>query len=196
MKLPLLFILLIFSNQVFADFIFTPGACLSVPFSSEEKNSSKSNIIEANAGIGLQANLDWIVFGPLTLGLGLGYQARSAEVQYQNAIATANDLSASMVQFSGDVGTKLRIINFRRFKMYLGAGLNIGSLSMSFDEKDFKTTTGSKDGFEESESRSYNGRYFDAGIEYIISNTGGLRISAKQTDIETAKFVNLNNERL
>lgn len=196
MKTLIFLISILISFNAFADFILSPGVTLSSPFKSYEEDSTAKAILDADAGAGLLLNLDWIVFGPLTLGVGVGYQARSARVQYKNDIATANDLDVSMIGINAEVGTKIRIINFKRFKTFIGGGLTVGSKILTYDENDFEFKTGSRNGFVESESKSYNGIYLDAGFEYILSNKSGIRLSGKYTELETAKFDNLNNESL
>lgn len=69
-------------------------------------------------------------------------------------------------------------------------------MSLQFDAKDFEKKVGNTNGFEDSESKSYSGHYFDAGVEYIFSNTSGLRVSGRRETISTEKYENLGSERL
>lgn len=196
MKTLLILFLSLTSLSASADFIFTPGATVTGPYQSAEENLAGKEVVDANTGAGLLVNLDWIVFSPLTIGIGLGYQARSATVQYKNFFATANDLDAAMIQLTAEAGAKLRFINLKRFKTFIGGGLTVGVVSFTFNENKFESITGSSNGFEESESQSYSGIYLDAGFEYIFSNSGGLRLSGKYVEMETQEFVNLDNQSL
>lgn len=188
--------LLIMSFNSYADFIFTPGVFGTMPMDSDEKASSGKKVLDTNGGGGFLVNLDWIVFSPLTIGFGAGYSGRAGKVQYKNADATANDLNASVTQFNLEAGAKLRLINTKYFKVFVGGGAMLGSMIMTFDEEKFEAITGSDNGFEEGETKGYNGYYLDAGVEYILSNTGGLRFSAKKNSIDTGEYENLDNKAL
>lgn len=194
--MKVLFILsFLFIAQAKADFILSPGAGFSTAGKSDESLNGR-DVLKTSSGVGLVANMDWIVFRPLTIGIGAGYYSHISEVQYQNDQAIANKLDATMGQLNFEVGAKLRFINFKRFKVFIGGGLSAGNLSLSFDQDDFEETTGGENGYEMRESKSYTGHYWDAGIEYIFSNTSGLRISVKDQTIKSKKFENLGDKEL
>ena len=178
-----------------ADFILSPGAGIATSGQSDEMSGGKPTL-KNGGGFGILANMDWRIFSPLTIGVGLGYYSHSGETQYKNTEATANKLDTQMGQFNFEAGAKLRFINFKKFKIFVGGGFSAGNLALTFDEDDFEDTTGALTGFERSESKGYTGYYWDAGVEYIFSNTSGLRISLKEQHIKTKEFENLNNQQI
>ena len=192
-----LFVLLIFLTIPIAraDLILSPGAGIATGMESDQESSGKS-ILNTSSGIGLQANAEWIPFRALTLGFGLGYFSHSGKTQFQNSQATVNELDTRVAQLNFEAGAKLRLINLRRFKVFVGGGVTLGSLNMNFDKSDFEEKKGDEVGYVMNESQSYNGYYLDTGVEYIFSNTSGLRVSLKNQRIKTSEFENLNNKEL
>lgn len=179
-----------------ADLILSPGGFLTLPATSDQKNFIHKDIADFSAGAGLMIGMEFIKLGPLTIGIGAAYSGRSGKTQFSNSQATVENLETSMTQISADAGAKFRFVNSKKFKIFAGGGLLAGSMVMQFDDKDFEKKVGSIIGFEESETKSYSGHYFDAGIEYIFSNTSGLRVSARRETIRTEKYENLGKERL
>lgn len=189
---------LILSNPLnaLADFIFSPGVDVTGPLKSYEEADNGKKTLDSNAGFGFVLNLDWIVFKPLTLGIGVGYHGSSGKTQFKNNFSSAYDLDTTLINLNIDAGAKLRIINLKKIKMFIGGGLTTGILGMTFDKDKFEDITGSTTGFEESESQSYSGMFVDAGFEYILSNKSGLRLTYRRVEIETQEFENLDKSSL
>jgi hypothetical protein len=197
MRTYLVFILfsLVFINSARADFILSPGAEVTSAWNSLEKSADQS-LLKSNVGFGLLGNMEWRIFSPLSFGIGFGYSSRAGSANYQNSINQTTQLDTSIAQFNAEAGVKLRFINTKRIKVFVGGGLNLGSMMLVFDEDDYFFKNGTLNGFNRSESKGYNGHYFDAGIEYIINNKNALRLSAKHQEIKTKAFENLDNRSL
>lgn len=190
-------ILLLFfcTTNAQADFILSPGIVINGPFSSDEKRGNEK-IVEADSGVGLLGNIEWML-GPFTVGLGAGYfGGRTAKVQYQNDEASAAHLETSISQFQGEAFLRFRFINTKRFKWYVGGGAFAGSMTLSFDQKNFEEITGNDDGFNWKESKNYTGNFIESGIEYIMTNKSALRILARQNNLKTDEFENLGSQSL
>jgi len=184
---------LISINDSWADFILSPGVELTSTMKSEEKEGN-SNLLKGDVGFGFVGSMEWRLISPLSFGIGLGYSSRTGHSLFQNQDVTLTDLQTTISQFNAEAGIKLRIINTRKVKLFIGGGISIGSMALTFDKDDFIDRTHSLIGFESGETKGYQGHYFDAGIEYIINNKNALRFSAKHQQIETDDFENLNNQ--
>jgi hypothetical protein len=162
-------------------------------FKSDEEGANGKNVLKTNVGLGFVGNIDWL-FGPVSLGLGAGWSSRAAKTQYNFETNTADNLDANISQFFLDAGLRLRIINAQRFKWYVGGGYTVGSMAISYDEEKYKDITGTKDGLEKAETKGYSGLFLETGFEYIMSNTSGLRFSAKHQSFESNEYRTLGNK--
>lgn len=196
MRITLGLLLLLGCTSARADFILSTGLAVGTPLDSNEKAANGERVLDASAGGGLQLGAEWNILPFMSFVVTGGYRARTGEVQYQNETASVADLDATIWQLHVDTGARLRFINLKRFRTYVGGGLTVGYFGALFDEDDFEETVGNKTGFEESESKPYTGTYADAGIEYILNKKSALRLFGKYTKFKTGEFENLGKERL
>lgn len=193
--LILILLSLSLTHSARADFILSPGAEVTSAWKSLEK-SSDQHLLKGNLGFGLIGSMEWRIFSPLSFGIGLGYSSRAGSSNYQNNINQTTQLDTSIAQFNAEAGVKLRFINTKRIKVFIGGGLSLGSIMLTFDEDDYLFKNDTLNGLNRSESKGYNGHYFDAGVEYIINNKNALRFSAKHQEIKTKAFENIDNRSL
>lgn len=181
-----------------ADFIFAPGLQALSADQSEEENAIGKSHLNLGGGGGFLADLEFLA-GPLGLNIELGWTGHgNSKAQYNNTNTgvAANDLKASGTLLTGFVGPRLRIINLKRFKTFIGGGLLTGLLFITYDEKDFDKKVGNTDGFKDSESRSLSGHYLEAGFEAILTNKSAFRLAGKSISYETKSFETLGDNKL
>lgn len=192
-----------FSHQALADFIFSPGVIAPLPNESTNNNSAGDPWLKMDTGFGFLLDVEPILFGPVSLNFGVSYSASTAEANYfytnsKNASDTGSmkELSTSASNFQSVLGPRLRWINFKKFKSYIGGGILVGILGLTYDEDEYAFFNGSKIGFEESEVNSFNGYYTEAGFEYIMSNKSALRLSGRNHRYKTQKFETLGDKKI
>lgn len=203
MKLLFFCVCILSSGQSFAGIILGPGAFASGSSRSIEKDANNANYLKTNAGFGLAGDFEVILYGPLSVNLGLQYVSSSAEVQYDYNLppgalsdGKATDLETQASQFYLTLGPRIRFLNLSGFKAYIGGGLVFGNIVLVYDKQDFKSKTSNTNGFEDSESQSFEGSYLEGGIEIGIHKNNAIRVAARKLEVDAKKFETLNNSEL
>ena len=110
--------------------------------------------------------------------------------------ATVANLNATTTTVTGSFGARLRLINAKSFKLFVGGGLIFGGLWLSTSEQDFKDKTGNSNGYKDIDTSSIAGNYFDAGAEYRWNDKNGLRLIAKKNAFSSTKFKTLGDKKV
>lgn len=201
-KLFLIFILLV-SIEAKANFILSPGVGVTSSYESDATSSSGKRILEMNPGFGFDGSFEILVLKYFSLTASLNYTGNSGETQYNftdpdnTAIsASVSDLDTTSFNLSGSIGARLRFINTKKLRIFLGGGLSSGILGLTYNQSEFEDRTGSQVGFEDTESQSLSGTYQEAGGEYILTNKSALRVFARLVQFETNEFKTLGNQKV
>lgn len=105
-------------------------------------------------------------------------------------------LKGAMVRFEAGAGLKFNIINLKSFRIFAGALGIIGGASLAYDPLDWTSHHGgSSTGLTETDSASYSGVTYQAGVDFIGSENG-LRFTAEYADYKTKNFVTLGESKL
>lgn len=194
---PILILLLsLFPLISIADIILSPGAAVTSAYKSDELDDSGIRILKMQSSFGLEADFEVVILKILTLNIGGMYFAGSGESQYDFKSTTASGLDTTSVVVAGMIGPRLRFINFKRFKMFLGGGYLFGSQNLTYDEDEFEDITGNTTNFESNDSASFKGSYLEGGMEYVMTNVSALRLSGRQLKYETNEFRTLGQKQL
>lgn len=138
--------------------------------------------------------------------LGLAFQARGligtsgGKFSYRTVkdgiTYTDPVLKGAMLRFEGGLGLKFNFINAKSFKLFVGALGIYGGASIAYDPLDWTSHHGgSSTGLTASDSASYSGLTYQAGIDFIGSENG-LRFTAEYADYRTKSFVTLGDSKL
>lgn len=194
---PFIILLLIFLPLLSkADVILSPGAVVTSSYKSDEMDSSGVELLKVGSSFGLEADFEIVILKILTLNIGGMYFAGNGESQYDFKSTTASGLDTASVVVAGVVGPRLRFINFKRFKMFLGGGYLFGSQNLTYDKEEFETITGNTTNFESSDSASFKGHYLEGGMEYVMSNVSALRLTGRQLKYQSNEFRTLGAEQI
>lgn len=184
-----------------ADFVANAGLELG-SLKSEDTISDGKEVLRAPVLGGFKGEIEfghpWLtVFGAFHLNTG---QAKS-QYDYTNPknasdTATVEDLktSALMSRISG--GLRLRLIKLKKFRVFVGGGIEYGFLSLTYDKDDFKKKNGTTTGFEESERANLHGAFAEAGMEIIIDQDSGIRLTAQKSTMTANQLKTLKDNKL
>jgi hypothetical protein len=199
----LLIFIFAFSIEAKADFILSPGVGVTSSYESDATDTSGRRILKMNPGFGFDGSFEIPVFKYFSLTASLNYTSNSGKTQYNftdpdntSISASVSDLDTSSFNLSGSIGARLRFINTKKLKIFLGGGFSSGILGLTYNKSEFEDRTGSLVGFEDMESQSLAGSYQEAGGEYILTNKSALRVFARLVQFETNEFKTLGNQKV
>ena len=140
----------------------------------------------------------WITaFGVFHLNKG------SAKSQYEftnpnnpSDSATVKDLKTTAIMSRVAGGLRLRLIKLKKFRIFVGGGLEYGILNLSYDKDDFKKKNSSTIGYEESERVKLHGAFAEAGMEIILDQDSGFRLAVQKSTMYADHFKTLDNRKL
>lgn len=200
MKIILCFFLLV-PSLAKADFVANAGLELG-SLRSQDTISDGTRVLDAPILGGFKGQIEfghpWItVFGSFHINTG------QAESQYnysnpKNASdsATVKDLKTTATMSRASGGLRLRLIKFKKFRVFVGGGIEYGLLGLTYDKDDFKKKNNSTTGFEESERVPLRGAFAEAGMEIIFDQDSGIRLVAQKSTLNSNQFKTLNNNKL
>lgn len=191
---------LLFPAAAQADFIASAG--LQGGTLESDNSSSADKPLLRSPQFGFKGEIEFgspyiTAFGGLDFGTGTG------RIQYDftnpddaTDTATVNNLKAitNLYRLSG--GLRIRLIKLKKFRLYVGGGLHVGMLNVTYDKDDFKSKNGSTTGFEDAERNNLNGGFGELGMEIIFTENSGLRLSAQRSSLKTDKYETIGNEEL
>lgn len=195
MKKGFIILLTILSLDCHGRFFISPGVSLTQPHQTEELNSHGKELVDFKTGLGLELDLEAMIWGPLSLHVGGTWRGGEASAQYnysnpENPLDTAQleDLKTNYSSIIGMAGGRLRFINLKKIKSYVGGGITQGTLHLSFDENRFILNNGDKVGYLEKEDQSFKGYYMELGLEILSGEGGSLRISGRKAEMKSETF--------
>lgn len=109
---------------------------------------------------------------------------------------TANNISFSSDLFQFALGYKIKIFDGSWFRPYAELGAVGGYYQIKYSLSSSDVLTGNFSDAKTSENLFDSGTYGEAGIEIDFSPEFGLKIAARQMQMQTAKFETLNNNKL
>ncbi|MFP5491465.1 MAG: outer membrane beta-barrel protein [Bacteriovoracia bacterium] len=200
MRLIIIFLLCFSPFIARADFIAGFGL-QGGSLVSENKNDDDRPYLESPLG-GIRGEIE-LGHSFISGFVSFDYSYGSGDAQYDytdpddsSESAQVEDLKVGTGLTRFILGARLRFINFKVFRMFVGGGYQQGFLSLTYDKDDFKERQDSTEGFEEFERQSLKGYFMEGGLEYIFSAESGIRLSVRRTITKTEKFVTLADERL
>jgi hypothetical protein len=203
MKKVLIILLTILSLDSHGRFFISPGVSLTQPHQTEELNSRGEELVDFKTGLGLELDIEVIIWGPFSLNIGGTWRGGEATSQYDysnpdNPLDTAQmeNLKTNYSSITGMGGGRLRFINLKKIKSYIGAGISQGTLHLSFDENRFILNNGDKVGYQEKEDQSFSGHYMELGLEILSGEGGSLRISGRKTEMKSKAFEALGRRKI
>lgn len=181
----------------------SPGVSATLPHKTDELNTEGKELVDFKIGLGLNLDLEVVLWGPISINLTGIWRGGEATSEYnytnkKNPLDTArvSGIKTNYSAILGLVGARFRFINLEKIKSYVGGGAIRGNQYLTYDENRFILTNGDKIGFEEKEERSFQGHYMEAGLEFFAGKGGSLRISGKKSKITTDKYETLGNRVL
>lgn len=199
MKIFLLLLLL--PSLAHADFIASAGL-LGSEVTSQNKSDNGKAALSAPTVIGFRGEAEFIfsyfsLFGSFDIGTG------KAKTEYNYTSPTdpldtaeVSGLKTTLVMSRFTLGTRIRIIKLKHFRMFVGGGLEYGIMSLVYDEDDFTSSVGSSKGLKETERQTLKGSFAQAGMEFIIDNLSGIRLQAQKDYFRTDGFETINEKQL
>lgn len=198
MKSTLILFLLILSSTAQAGFIVAAGASFNGGFESEEKASNDKSILhlESDTGILLEGEIPFLggFFSVNSSILLLQQDGTSQYVSANNVLVP--DVETEATTTMGTIGGRFRFINFKKFKIFMGAGGIAGDVTMKFKKDSFVSNGGTEAQFRPEERASSWGAYLEAGTEYIIDNKNAVRVAIRLVDTKTDDYNRIASNRL
>lgn len=198
-----LLLTLLFALPLYAQIFISPGVSLTLPHASDEKNSSGVELLKLRRSLGIDVDAEWMIWGPLSINISGLWRGGEATSQYfytnpSNPLdtATIEDLKTNASTLGGFAGGRLRFLDKKYFKIFIGGGLTTGILYLTYDQNEFEVDNGSMIGFKEKEDQNFHGHYIEGGIELFSTKGGALRILGRQSKQKTKKFETLNNRSI
>jgi hypothetical protein len=197
----LLTLLVLLPQIAHADFVANAGLEFGT-LSSHDTISSGKEVLKAPVLGGFKGEIEfghpWItVFGAFHVNTG---QAK-AQFDYTNPdnpsdTATVKDLKTTALMSRASGGLRLRLIKLKKFRLFVGGGIEYGILNLTYDKDDFKKKNGNTTGFEESERTNLHGAFAEAGMEIIIDQDSGIRLVAQKSSITANQMKTLKDNKL
>ena len=182
-----------------ADFIANFGLHAG-KLESENTVINKPVVDSPIYGINGEIEFGWpylTFFGRFDFNQGTGKtQYNFTDADNASNTATAEDLKTTVRLSKLSGGVRVKILKLKKFRLYVGGGVQAGFLSMIYDKDDFKKENGNTIGFEEDEQRNVKGGFAEAGMEIIFDHNSGIRLSAQRTSLSSDQFDTLNREKL
>lgn len=203
MKKVLIILLTILSLDCYGRFFISPGVSLTQPHQTEELNSRGEELVSFKTGLGLELDVEVVIWGPLSFNIGGTWRGGEAIAQYDysnpdNPLDTAQveNLKTNYSTIIGMAGGRLRFINLKKIKSFVGAGVSQGTIHLSFDENRFILNNGDKVGYQEKEDQALTGHYMEIGLEILSGEGGSLRISGRKAKIVSEVFDSLGQRKI
>lgn len=189
-------------EECWAEFNLAPGAGLTLPHVSQQVDARGEDLISFDQGLGLALDVEYRL-GLFSLNIGALWRGSEAVTQYFYTnpkdpfdTAAAQDLKTNTTTLMGYFGPRLRLLDLKYYKIFLGAGLARGMLYLTFNEDQFVLSTGSKTGFREGEDRDLEGHYYEGGLDIQSRRGGALRFLVRHTDVKSMPFTTLSDRRI
>ena len=197
--MKILFLALIFPVLSHAGIIGTIGGSIIGGYQSDAKNAAGKNLLDATGTLGLTAEVEFPILGNfLTAHVGLLYSRMGAKTQYfdPKTAVTAVDQESQISNTDGFLGARVRFINFKHLKIFLGGGGVFGNAKLEHDAGHYREQNGGNlpTGFKEIEEVSKWGHYLETGVDFVFTKTSTLRFSGRLITTETERFETLNNK--
>lgn len=182
--------------------VLTGGGNVISNQTSDQKDSAGLPYLDMYAGWGLNFDAELPVSDYFLLNGSLGFSQSKGKVQYHHVAdnlpdARATDLKTitSFVRAMG--GPRIRLINFKFLKLFVGAGAMIGNMDLNFSKSDYRQKNAfSEVNFKDEENQGFWGTYVESGIDIIVSKKSAFRLGARYEDLQTARFDTLNKKFL
>lgn len=177
--------------------IYPGGGIITLADSEQPDKSFNSKTLFGSAvGMNVDIGFETGTFLNFSLIGNIGGALGSATVQYNYTDIfatqyTVEDYDAVMTSLYGSVGMRFYLLNSSIIKLYAGAGMMYGSISLQYNQEEYLSRKGNISGYEEVESAGYSNTYYEAGLMFFWSQKNGLSFDYKLTDIETKGFETL-----
>lgn len=199
MKQFLILFICLFSSFANADFIASAGLQGG---KLESENFTNNKPMLESPFFGFKGEIEFggpylTFFGTFDFSRGSGktqYEFTDSDDTAETVTAEDLDTTIGITKVSG--GMRLKLIKLKKFRLFIGGGLNTGFLTLAFDKDDFKNTNDSTTGYEEDERQNIHGGFGEVGMEFIFNANSGLRIAAQRISMRTDQFETLNSEQL
>lgn len=203
MRKCLALLLIFLTLPLNATVFLSPGVSLTLPHQSEEKNTEGLELIKLKRALGIDVDLEWMFWGPLSLNLSGVWRGGEATSQYSYTnpsnpldAAVVDDLETNASNLSGYAGGRWRLLNKKYIKIFVGGGVTTGILYLTYDQNKFEVANASIIGFKEKEDQTMEGTYLEGGVELFSTKGGALRLLGRQSKQRTKKFETLNNRSI
>lgn len=176
------------SSVANAGFIGSVGGAFSSGFESVDyKATNDKSFLTLDGGAGL------IFEGELPLSfLSISASFSTADQKGKTEFVRSNGSIISELETEADsllasASLRLRFINFKRFKLFIGGGPTFGTVKLQFDKTDFTNKGGPSSEYKEEESFGTYGGHFEIGSEWIVDKKQAVRGYVKLVDTKTGK---------
>lgn len=198
MKVIIALLIFFTTQNAQAGIVLAAGGAFSGGHDSEEKaiNEKELLVLDSSLGILLDAEIPFLG-GFFSVNSSLFLSEQDGIGQYVTTNNTLiSDLKTKGSTVVGMVGGRLRLLNFKKFKLFIGGGGLAGSLNLEFDKKDFLSKGGIEANFREQERASSWGAYAEVGTEYIVNKKSAVRAGVRLMDVNTQSFKTMGSNRI
>lgn len=187
-----------FTSNARAGFILAAGASFNSGNSTEGKASNDKSLVNVDSGTGiiLEGEIPFLA-GFFSLTSSALFLDQDGVVQYNSSNSVfVPDVKTKASTIMGTIGARVRFINFKKFKLFVGGGGMAGNVKMKFDQESFTSSGGVVAQFREEEIASSWGGYLEAGTEYIINNKAAVRAAVRLVDSKTKDYDRIAGKKL
>lgn len=163
---------------------------------ADAETTNGKKVFDADGTLGYTAGIEYpMLKNFLTINANIFYGKWQGKSQYNdvNSGIQATDQESSLSLTTALLGARIRPINFKHWRIFVGGGGMFGTAKLRHDKANYEENHGTApSSFKEVEKVNASGHYLEAGTEFIFSNVSGIRLTAQQVSMDTQKFKTLD----
>lgn len=183
-----------------AGVILNGGLSGITELKSEAENSAGKSLFDGDGTLGYNLGAELPVLNNfLSFNLNFLYGRMEGKSQYFERATNLqiSDQKSYLSNTESMVGIKIRPVNFKYLKFFIGGGGILGNKKLRHDKDDYVERFGTlPSSFKEIEKKKSWGHYLEAGTEIGLSKNGGLRLGAQLLNQSTERFTTLNKKSI
>lgn len=179
-----------------AEFALGIGTGITTQYETRETAANGRELLDFGSGtFGLGLDAEWMRDSRLSISLAGVVRRENATTQYSKNSISVPNLNTNATTTAFAIGPRFRFVNWKHLRVFLGAGLGAGYLSLDYSRSDYVLTNGSDAGLRD-EGHAFGGYYYEGGVELYITQRSALRLIGRHTTYQTKKFETIGNKNL
>ncbi len=196
----LFFILCLFPLFAHAGLILSIGPSGVSGIESKAENSAGKKFYDGDGTLGYNVGVEFpMLRNYLSFKIDFFYARMYGKSQYQDRVTglQISDQKSFLSNTDGLIGLKIRPVNMKYLKLFVGAGGVIGTMKLRHDKEDYEERFGTPpSNFKEIEKAQNWGHYFEAGTEIIFTKKSGIRLGGQLVNKSSERFATLNKKSI